>query len=132
MIGLSNYNYHRVYYLWCGRLPWNVWVDVKWSLRRNLYSYPVPFFFSFWYYDIDLDFCGSHTPCQHDAICINIRPNEYACRCTDGFEGQDCELGKNMEWQILWYFFYQLSIPRVTQKCHLAVRSFPSEFCLRL
>eukprot|EP00057_Strongylocentrotus_purpuratus_P024082 XP_011678556.1 PREDICTED: uncharacterized protein LOC105445117 [Strongylocentrotus purpuratus] len=42
--------------------------------------------------DQDLDFCGSHTPCQHDAICINIRPNEYACRCTDGFEGQDCEL----------------------------------------
>nr|XP_054759199.1 protein jagged-1b-like [Lytechinus pictus] len=46
--------------------------------------------------DQDLDFCGSHTPCQNNGICINIRANGYACRCPDGFGGGDCELSQGV------------------------------------
>lgn len=39
----------------------------------------------------DLNYCGTHEPCQHGGTCENTAPDQYLCRCAEGFSGTDCE-----------------------------------------
>ncbi|KOB77288.1 Delta-like protein [Operophtera brumata] len=39
----------------------------------------------------DLNYCGTHEPCQHGGTCENTAPDQYLCRCAEGFSGVDCE-----------------------------------------
>ncbi|KAF9406250.1 hypothetical protein HW555_013309, partial [Spodoptera exigua] len=41
--------------------------------------------------DQDLNYCGTHEPCQHGGTCENTAPDQYLCRCAEGFSGTDCE-----------------------------------------
>ncbi|XP_037294179.1 protein serrate isoform X1 [Manduca sexta] len=41
--------------------------------------------------DQDLNYCGTHEPCQHGGTCENTAPDQYLCRCAEGFSGVDCE-----------------------------------------
>ncbi|XP_050671184.1 protein serrate-like [Leptidea sinapis] len=41
--------------------------------------------------DQDLNFCGTHEPCQHGGTCENTAPDQYLCKCAEGFSGVDCE-----------------------------------------
>ncbi|XP_062818515.1 protein jagged-1b [Anolis carolinensis] len=41
--------------------------------------------------DKDLNYCGSHSPCQNGGTCANKEPNEYECLCLEGFSGRNCE-----------------------------------------
>ncbi|KAJ0173398.1 hypothetical protein K1T71_010547 [Dendrolimus kikuchii] len=41
--------------------------------------------------DQDLNYCGTHEPCQHGGTCENTAPDQYLCRCAEGFSGADCE-----------------------------------------
>ncbi|VVC92301.1 unnamed protein product [Leptidea sinapis] len=40
---------------------------------------------------LDLNFCGTHEPCQHGGTCENTAPDQYLCKCAEGFSGVDCE-----------------------------------------
>ncbi|XP_069043908.1 protein jagged-1b isoform X3 [Lepisosteus oculatus] len=42
--------------------------------------------------DKDLNYCGTHQPCQNGGTCANTEPNEYQCICRDGFRGKNCEI----------------------------------------
>lgn len=49
---------------------------------------------------VDADFlfsdeneCYILKPCKHDGICINNN-GSYVCNCTKGWQGHDCEEGK--------------------------------------
>ncbi|KPJ17071.1 Protein jagged-1b [Papilio machaon] len=39
----------------------------------------------------DLNYCGTHEPCQHGGTCENTAPDQYLCTCAEGFSGVDCE-----------------------------------------
>ncbi|XP_053613363.1 protein serrate isoform X1 [Plodia interpunctella] len=41
--------------------------------------------------DQDLNYCGTHEPCQHGGTCENTAPDQYLCTCAEGFSGVDCE-----------------------------------------
>lgn len=41
--------------------------------------------------DKDLNYCGSHQPCQNGGTCANKEPNEYECLCPKEFHGRNCE-----------------------------------------
>lgn len=43
------------------------------------------------YFILDLNYCGTHEPCQHGGTCENTAPDQYLCRCAEGFSGADCE-----------------------------------------
>lgn len=43
---------------------------------------------------IDLNYCGSHTPCLNGGTCKNQAPNDYACDCPLGYQGKNCETGQ--------------------------------------
>ncbi|KAK2716495.1 hypothetical protein QYM36_006848, partial [Artemia franciscana] len=42
--------------------------------------------------DQDLNYCGTHEPCQNGGTCENPAPDEYLCRCHEGFSGVNCEI----------------------------------------
>lgn len=41
--------------------------------------------------DQDLNYCGTHEPCQHGGTCENTAPDQYLCSCAEGFSGSECE-----------------------------------------
>ena len=44
------------------------------------------------YFSKDINECDSN-PCQNGASCVN-QQNAYACTCTGGWQGTDCNIGK--------------------------------------
>ncbi|CAD5110836.1 DgyrCDS198 [Dimorphilus gyrociliatus] len=42
----------------------------------------------------DLDYCGTHKPCQNGGLCKNTEVGQYVCECTKGFYGINCENGR--------------------------------------
>lgn len=43
---------------------------------------------------VDVDECQKTDMCKHNGTCINNN-GSYVCDCTDGWQGQHCEDGKN-------------------------------------
>ena len=44
---------------------------------------------------VDVDECRLMDLCKNNGTCINNN-GSYACNCTDGWQGQHCELGKSL------------------------------------
>ena len=44
----------------------------------------------------DLNYCGTHEPCQNGGTCENPAPDEYLCKCPEGFSGTDCQVVDNL------------------------------------
>ncbi|KAM9319202.1 protein jagged-2 isoform 3-T3 [Pholidichthys leucotaenia] len=42
--------------------------------------------------DKDLNYCGTHQPCKNGGTCTNTEPNEYQCKCQEGFRGRNCDI----------------------------------------
>uniref|UniRef100_UPI00358E2685 protein jagged-1b-like n=1 Tax=Myxine glutinosa TaxID=7769 RepID=UPI00358E2685 len=63
----------------CGNKPWTCFCKINWGgLLCNM----------------DLNYCGTHSPCLNGATCINVEPNKYRCLCLPGFEGENCHIEK--------------------------------------
>ncbi|XP_014252915.1 protein jagged-1b isoform X2 [Cimex lectularius] len=45
--------------------------------------------------DQDLNYCGTHEPCENGGTCENTAPDQYLCRCLEGFSGLNCEVIDN-------------------------------------
>ena len=52
---------------------------------------------------VDIDECAS-SPCQNGGSCTDV-VNGHTCNCVDGYDGPNCENGKN----IAVYYFCRLS-----------------------
>lgn len=44
----------------------------------------------------DLNYCGTHEPCQNGGTCENPAPDEYLCKCPEGFSGMNCQVVDNL------------------------------------
>lgn len=42
-----------------------------------------------------MNYCGTHEPCLNGGTCENTAPDNYLCRCPDGFSGINCEVVDN-------------------------------------
>ncbi|XP_065216653.1 protein jagged-2-like [Planococcus citri] len=42
--------------------------------------------------DKDLNYCGTHEPCQNGGTCSNTAPDQYMCTCPEGLSGSRCEV----------------------------------------
>ena len=49
-------------------------------------------------YIADINECESN-PCQHSGLCVDL-PNSYQCDCTEGYRGDNCQIGKAVKNQI--------------------------------
>ena len=60
---------------------------------------------------IDIGDCASN-PCKNGATCDD-GINSYTCRCTPGYEGDNCEIGTNASMHMAQYFPYNYIKPIV-------------------
>jgi len=44
----------------------------------------------------DLNYCGTHEPCLNGGTCENPAPDEFLCKCPDGFSGTNCQVVDNV------------------------------------
>lgn len=44
----------------------------------------------------DLNYCGTHEPCKNGGTCESPAPDEYVCKCPEGFSGVNCEMADNI------------------------------------
>uniref|UniRef100_A0A669ER87 Delta-like protein n=1 Tax=Oreochromis niloticus TaxID=8128 RepID=A0A669ER87_ORENI len=56
--------------------PWQCLCDINWGGHLC---------------DKDLNYCGTHQPCQNRGTCINTGPDKYQCTCAEGYSGANCE-----------------------------------------
>uniref|UniRef100_A0A8C4NJP3 Delta-like protein n=1 Tax=Eptatretus burgeri TaxID=7764 RepID=A0A8C4NJP3_EPTBU len=42
--------------------------------------------------DKDLNYCGTRNLCLNGGTCINTQPDDYMCRCPDGYSGKTCKI----------------------------------------
>ncbi|GFQ71749.1 protein serrate [Trichonephila clavata] len=65
---------------YCNGSPWQCICDINWGGILC---------------DGDLNFCGTHEPCQNGGTCVNAAPDNYTCRCAEGFSGTNCDIVDN-------------------------------------
>lgn len=65
---------------YCNGSPWQCICDINWGGILC---------------DQDLNYCGTRELCQNGGTCENNAPDEYMCRCPEGFSGVNCEIVDN-------------------------------------
>ena len=43
-----------------------------------------------------MNYCGTHEPCMNGGTCENPAPDEYLCKCPEGFSGTNCQVVDNV------------------------------------
>lgn len=102
---------------------WPVWCQNKLNLCEN---FP------------DLNYCGTHQPCQSGGTCINTGPDKYQCTCAEGYSGANCERGERLRMitqsflcQCSLMIFFLASGPSLAQMFRFVVmRAFDSACCV--
>ena len=52
------------------------------------------------------DICKVSKPCKNGATCIPTQDG-YTCRCKPGYQGKNCDQGKNLEVQKFKYYHHE-------------------------
>lgn len=50
----------------------------------------------FFLFCLDLNTCGTRQPCRNGGTCENTNPDQYQCKCPEGFSGINCEVVDNV------------------------------------
>lgn len=72
-------------------------------LIRHVLSIITCWYYIYWqliFLTLDEDEC-QRFPCQNGGTCNNL-PGTYECRCTEGWEGKNCEMGMSVFISLIW------------------------------